>query len=1031
MTKERFLLGMGAALVGICLVTACVNRPAARAEEDAGPDIDFARDIRPIFAEHCLRCHGPKRQEGGLRLDVARAALRGGDSGAAIKPKDAAGSYLIERVTAEDELERMPPEGRALSAKEIDRLQRWIDAGAAWPESASGQAAVQSDHWSFQPVQRPAVPDVENADAVRNSIDAFVVSRLEREGFRPAPEADRSTLIRRLYLDMLGLPPTPEEADAFVADPRPDAYERLVDRVLASPHYGERWARRWLDLARYSDTNGYEKDRARSIWPYRDWVINALNADMPFDQFTIEQLAGDMLPNATLEQRIATGFHRNTMVNEEGGIDVAEFRYYATVDRANTTGTVWLGLTIRCAQCHTHKYDPITQREYYRFLAFFNNADEPEIAVPQPEITQQRQEKLDRIAQIEADMLRKFPAIEKDYRAWATKASAAAHRWRVVRPTRVISQRNATMTVLDDGSVLASGDIPNRDVYVAEFEWGAEPITAVRLEVLPHASLPNDGPGRSVFNSGAGAKGDFLLSEVTLAAASLDGGEPRPVSLVKPTHSHALNKRSAESTLDGESDTGWSIGDRTGEAHHAVYPLAEPIDSPAGSRLVLTLDQHYIHQMTIGRFRVSVTGDALPIVSSGLPAEIEAVLAQPTEEREIAEREQLKQYYTWSVAPALEAQRKEIARLRKSLPEYPTTMVMQERRPEHRRTTRIHQRGEFLKPTEEVSPAVPAVLHAFPDELPRNRLSLARWLVDERNPLAARVVMNRTWATIFGRGIVRTTEDFGTQGERPTYPGLLDWLAAEFMDCGWSMKHMHRVIVTSATYRRSSHVTPEMLQRDPTNALLTRGPRFRMEAEIIRDVALRASGLLTEELGGPSVFPPQPDGVTALSYGALKWKTSTGADRYRRGLYTFSKRTAPYAAFVLFDAPSGETCTVRRERSNTPLQALTMLNDEVFLEAAQELARRVVAEDHQSPQARAARIFRLCLTRPPHPEEAADLVAFYQRQRARFEAGELDPRQAAGLGDGDHVSAEEAARLAAWTTVARAILNFDETITKE
>ena len=983
------------------------------AEPGAG-QIDFNRDIRPILSNNCFQCHGPddQQRQAGLRFDLLEAATRPAESGkTAIVPGKPDQSELLVRIRAAEDDGRMPPSdsNKTLTEPQKQLLEQWIAAGAR-----------TEIHWSFKRPERPALPDVGDRVWPKNDIDLFILRRLEREGLGPSPAADRVALVRRVYLDLIGLLPTPEEVDVFLRDTRPEAYEELVDRLLDSPHYGERWARRWLDLARYADTNGYEKDRPRSIWPYRDWVIRALNADMPFDRFTVEQIAGDLLPDADLATKIATGFHRNTMVNEEGGIDVEEFRFHATVDRTNTTGAVWLGLTIGCAQCHTHKFDPIAQREYYQLFAMLNNADEEELEVPQSNIAKQRAAIAEKIAKLEAERAAQFDP--ENFSAWVVENSKTARHWTTISPTSVISTGNATMTPLPDRSILASGDKPNQDTYVVEFTSELPQITGIRLEVLPHASLPEFGPGRAPLFS----EGDFMLGEFSLAAVSAKAAEPpRPLRLVNATHSYAPEKSSASNAIDGDLDTGWSIKGRTGQASHAVFVLEQPAEANAGVTLRVTLEQRYIHQMTIGRFRLSYTADAAPAASSQ-PAEIEAVLATEQSGRSVEQVEALKRHYL-EVAPECADKNKQLAELRKSLPKQPTTLVMQERDPTHARTTHLAHRGEFLSPREAVDAGVPSVLHPLPSGAAGNRLTLARWLVDPANPLVARVVVNRHWQAIFGRGLVRTIEDFGLRGEPPSHPELLDYLATEFVARGWSVKQIHRLIVTSATYRQSSKLTLELQERDPSNILLARGPRLRVEAEMVRDMALGASGLLNTAVGGPSVFPPQPPGVTDLAYGSSSWPTSQGADRFRRGLYTYLKRTSPYATFTTFDAPSGENCVVRRERSNTPLQALTILNDPVFVEVAQALGRRVIESNASDPTERARMLFRWCLSREPSPDESSDLLQFYQAQLARLQQGQLDAKAIAPADS----APDRLPELAAWTLVGRAILNLDEFVTKE
>ena len=1178
--------------------------------------VDYSRDIEPILTKSCVSCHGAKKQKGGLALHRKGLALSGGDEGADIIPGDSAKSRLIQYVGGINEDHLMPPDGfgESLTVEQVGLLRAWIDQGMAWPESAQGREE-RSDHWAFQRPTHPEPPAVKAESWVKNPIDRFVLARLESDGLHPAPEADRATLIRRLSLDLVGLPPTVAEVDTFTADPSPDAYDRLVDRLLASPHYGERWARKWLDLARYADTNGYEKDRERSIWPYRDWVIRALNDDKPFDQFTVEQIAGDLLPNATLDQKVATGFHRNTMINEEGGIDVAEFRFASLVDRVQTTGTTWLGLTVQCAQCHTHKYDPVTQREYYRLMAFFDDTDEPEINLPDPAITAQRAAISRQIAQLEADLPNRFPdidstiqwsvahptsasgenapvairddgsicavgstpatdrtelrfavdlakidairlealtdptlpkkgpgratngnfvlgeirvaaigssgqeiplvlnspeadveqggfevrkaidgdpktgwavdvgpeALNRDHQATFRVASKpgltgatqlvvrldqsfggdhvlgrfrlqtgskpvtaessvedrrAARlqakflewqarlkltRWNIITPSSVTSAKGATLKVLPDESVLASGDKPNNDTYRVEIPLGSVPITAVRLETLPDESLPEGGPGRAPLFS----IGSFLLTEAKIAVEQAQDSTPQPVAIRDASADFAEAGRSASHAIDGRVDTGWSVGGGIGKPHAIVFRLAEPLAGLPGSRLVLTLEQKYIHQMTIGRFRIATTTDVNPPVASPLAADLETIALLPPDQRSSDQADALRSHFL-RTTPELSQAHRAIADLRRSMPAYTTTMVMQARPATEHRVTRLHRRGEFLQATAPVEPGVPAILHSLPSDVVPDRLAFARWLVAEENPLVGRVVMNRAWMAFFGRGLVATPDDFGVRGDRPTHPALLDWLATEFPRRGWSQKAMHRLIVTSATYRQASEASPELAALDPRNERLARGARFRIDAEIIRDVALSAAGLLNLEVGGPSVFPPQPAGVTSLAYGNVGWPTSKGADRYRRGLYTYTKRTAPFAAFATFDAPTPEVTCARRDRSNTPLQALTLMNDPAMVEAARGLGRRIIAEGPADAEGRATWAFRVVLGRPPLTEERTMLVAFVAQQAERIKRGELKP----GSINGPKAGVEDA-DLAAWTTLARAVLNLDETINKE
>ena len=966
-----------------------IGQPNAKPSPSAP---DFTREVRPLLAKFCFKCHGPdeKTRKAKFRLDVSGQVEK---------------SELVERITSNDPDTMMPPPSTkmALSAEQKNVLKQWMATGARY-----------ESHWSFKPLRTDGAPKVADAKWSKSPIDQFVLARLEKEGLKPSPPADRYTLIRRVSLDLIGLPPTPDEVDAFINDTAADAYDRLVDRLLASKHYGERWARRWLDLARYADTNGYEKDRPRVIWPYRDWVIRAINDDMPFDQFTIEQLAGDMLPNPTPDQIIATGFHRNTMMNEEGGIDPLEFRYYAVVDRVNTTGTTWLGLTVGCAQCHSHKYDPISQREYYQMLAFFNNADEPDYGVPDPAIAKRREEIGEKIAKLQTACEGRFPggadALDKAFAAWAERESAKQVPWIVLRPAGT----NSNMALLDvslDDSVLASGDQTKSDVYSLNFNQTIDGVTAMRLEVLPHDSLPDHGPGRVYYE---GRKGDFFLSELTV---QVDG---KPAKLKGASENNP--KVPASAAIDGNPATGWSTGGDVAKPHEAVFRFAQPVNFRGDVTLTMLFERYYASGL--GRFRIAVTTDKRQAEATRHGATIEAILAKAVADRTADEHSQLRRRFL-EVAPELAATHKEIAALSAAMPNYTTTLVLKERPVGKTRPTHIHHRGEFLQPRERVEPGVPQALPPLAADLPRNRLGLAHWLVSPDNPLTARVVMNRQWQALFGRGLVRTTEDLGLQGEQPTHPELLDWLAREFVKQGWSLKKMHRMIVTSATYRQSSRLTPELLKHDPDNKLLARGPRVRLEAEMIRDSLLRVSGLLSPKRGGPSVFPPQPASVSTEGvYGPLAWKVSAGEDRYRRGLYTFLKRSIPYAMFATFDGVTGETCQARREISNTPLQALTMLNDLVVIETAQKLGTAMTATPG-SVEERMTALFRRCLTRPPTAEERAALVEFFTRQRDRLTHGTLDPKAIAGDGSGD------LAERAAWTLAARAILNVDEMLTKE
>ena len=970
---------------------------------------DFTKEVRPILAKNCFTCHGPDKQtrKARLRLDSEKEAHT-----AVIVPGQPEKSELIARINSDDPFSIMPPPStkHVLTAEQKTILKRWIQAGAKY-----------ESHWAFRKPATIHVPKVDAPGWSANPIDAFVLTKLKDRGLKPNSKADRYTLIRRVSLDLTGLPPTVEEIEAFIKDKSPDAYETVVDRLLASPRYGERWARKWLDLARYADTNGYEKDRARTIWPYRDWVINAINKDMPFDQFTIEQLAGDLLPNPSPEQIIATGFHRNTMLNEEGGVDPLEFRYYAVVDRVNTTATTWLGLTMSCAQCHTHKYDPVTQTEYYRFMAFLNNADEPDYHIPDKAITNQRKQIQSKIRSLLEQLPRKFPggeqALNKSYQRWLESEEKKTVRWQVITPNKM-STNLPYLHVLDDGSILVGGDQTKSDTYALQFPQTMKNIRAVRLEALPHESLPNHGPGRTYYE---GKEGDFFLSEFGI---KIDG---KSVAISGASHDHAKGafgaaKVGAPFCYDGKPETGWSTTDRPGQEHQVVFQLTDPVDINNNLSVNMLFERHY--SCGLGRFRISVSTDNKPAQASGHGKTIQDILSKPSKDRTAAEKAMLFRRFLQRT-PQLAAARKKINQLQKQMPTLQTTMVMRERPAEHPRETFRHHRGEFLSPKEKVTAGVPSALNPFPAEFPKNRLGLAKWLVSADNPLTARVVVNRQWQELFGRGLVKTSEDFGIQGSYPSHPQLLDWLAQEFVRLGWSRKKLHKLIVMSQTYQQSSQVNVELAKVDPDNELLARGPRVRMEAEMIRDSLLQASGLLSEKMGGPSVFPPQPPSVTTEGvYGAIKWKVSQGEDRYRRGLYTFLKRSIPYAMFSTFDGVTGEVCQARREISNTPLQALTMLNDIVVMESAQALGKKL-ASRKTPPEARMRHLMLSTLSREPTDREMKLLLTFHRSQKQKLLKNNADAQKIA------NTNAPNVADQAAWTLVARAIFNLDEFVTKE
>lgn len=907
------------------------------------------------------------------------------------------------RILSKDPDLQMPPptSGKSLSDSQVETLRGWIQAGAPFQE-----------HWSFMPAVRPALPEGDSSDWVLNPIDRFVLRRLRDSDLEPSPPANRYELVRRVYLDLIGLPPTVAQAEAFVNDPSPTAYEDLVDRLLGSPLYGERWARKWLDLARYADTKGYEKDKPRTMWPYRDWVIEAINDDLPFDQFTIEQIAGDMLPNATVSQRIAAGFHRNTMTNEEGGIDPQEFRFLAVVDRVATTGTTWLGLTLGCAQCHTHKYDPVTHEDYYRFFALLNNANEIEVQVPSNadnEIVVGRRRIEEIYASLAAKLSKQSPrnaagkstdpnvGMVHDFEKWLAKERQALVQWDRLHPLEV-EDVVPTTTLLSDGSILLSGDATNDDVLTVPYQ-PIGPITAIRLEAIPHDTLPGGGPGRqTIVDGGETGKGNFFLSEVNLYIQSTSGEtlhKKERVAVERAFATFVPPGLSADLAIDNRGDTGWTNAGKAGTRQCLVLVLRQPVNLQPSETLVVELEHEYIYPASLGRFRVSTTASSSLHHATGHTDSVLNALSKAPEELTESDLELLQRRYL-EVAPELGDARREIEAIRQSMPAPLTALTFREREIDGR-TTHLHHRGEFLSPREVVDPGVPDCLPGLPDGMEANRLSLARWLVSRGNPLTSRVVVNRWWETLFGTGLVKTSADFGIQGEFPSHPELLDWLAVELVDSGWSRKHIHRLIVTSNTYRQSSVFNLSALEKDPENRLLSYAPRRRMDAETVRDTVLHASGLLSPKIGGPSVFPPQPSGITEAAYSPFNWEVSAGEDRYRRGLYTFMKRTAPYAAFSLFDCPSGEFCIAQRDRSNTPLQSLALLNDQVMVEAARNLAMEEFVPD-KGPREVARSIFQRCVTRPPTDAELQSILRYHASQLERFAKGELSATQVLNSG---------------------------------
>ena len=1086
--------------------------------EGSSPEIPFSRDIRPILSDNCFKCHGPddaKDDDGkslrkaGLRLDIA---------------DDQDWPEVIARITSHDPEETMPPPeaNKTLSPEQIDLVKKWIAQGAKYEK-----------HWAFIHPKKSQVPT-----------DTHPIDHLFKDDL--AEKADPYTLIRRVHLDLIGLPPSIEVADRFAADPSPESFAQIVDDLLKSPRYGERWARRWLDLARYADTNGYEKDRNRSIWPYRDYVIKSLNADKPFDQFTIEQLAGDMIPNATPEQIIATGFHRNTMLNEEGGIDPLEFRYHAMADRVATTGTTWLGLTTGCAQCHTHKYDPITHHDYFGLMAYLDNADEPDYHIPDPALAK-RQKANQALAQkllselsshyprpsgkidFEPQNIRSAtalhskleindflisptgPAPEKDtytvtietqeqaiqalridtlasekagpgrtkhgnfvlseievtaapldtssppkkltlffakadveqtgflashaidgktntgwaihnpkqpvnqsrhaffqfskpigfasgtlftiklvqnygtqhtigdfqlslgqatptvvpphqilhedYQAWLAKNKANLAPWQTLTPSKA-EANTPYLTLEENGVIFAAGDISKHDIFTLDFPASDQPIHSLRLEALPDPRLPNNGPGMTYYE---GRKGDFFLSEFQVKTDKQLTFSGSSQSAFTAQYS---GNADASTAIDGDIQTGWSLKQKTGQRQLAVFNLSEAIPAGTPFQIRMHFGRHFAS--TLGKFRLSASPQP----------KIKAIAHNGTLQDFLLQ------------APLLKTQTNKIRTLQKPLQGTPT-LVMKERPAAHPRPTFLRHRGEYTQPKDQVLPRLPVAIYPEDKPFPKNRLEFARWLVSPENPLTARVVVNRHWAAFFGEGLVPTLDDFGMQGQLPSHPQLLDHLALTFIKNGWSLKKLHRLIVTSKAYQQSS-----VIESGTSKQFL----RQRLEAEIIRDSALSTSKLLSPKMFGPPVRPPQPAGITEVAYGSPKWNPSKGEDRFRRSVYTYQKRTAPFAFQTTFDGGSGEACLAQRDRSNTPLQALTLMNDPMFIEIAKSFGTKI--RNHPGTiEEKITQAFRLLLTRPPSKNEVRLLSEFHQKHNS-------------------------------WPALTRALLSLDESVTK-
>lgn len=1021
-------------IVRVCLAMGLIITALFGGLSDLRADapVDFESQVWTILKAKCFVCHGEEDQQGQLRLDAKAVVLHGGISGPTVVPGNTSKSLLLSRIQSSDPELRMPLDDEPLSDTDVRVLTQWIKQGANWPDGFGSNAQPPKKHWAYVPPERPILPDVRNSDWVSNALDLFVLSKLESKGVAPSPIVDRRRLIRRLSLDLLGIPPTVEEIETFVSDDRPDAYSRLIERYLASPLYGERWARPWLDLARYADSNGYQADQYREVWPFRDWVINALNNDMPYDQFTIEQIAGDLLPDATLAQRIATGFHRLTTCNVEAGVDPEANRVEQVVDRVNTTGMVWLGTTFECMQCHNHKYDPFSQKEYYQLFAYFNqtplevegngvsyNFVGPKMDLPlSAEQQAQRDSISKRLAVANAELSETQDEFLMGFEQWQTEVIESIEsepEWHVFKIDSFESKNGASHRILDDGSVLVSGKRPDKDVYELQVSTAVSDISGIKLETLTHAELPGKGPGRFEAD-----RPNFVLNEFVISDA--DGNEE--IQLKDAIADYSQPNFDVKNAIDGDLSTAWAIAAEFHKPHQAEFLTTELIKTQGTRRFKIRMEMNHGGGRTIGRIRLSaMTGKRS---SKAIGDAILAILETPEEDRNPAQQKQLKEFYL-KQSKDIVALEKQVAAIKKELDEIKptTTLIMVEK---ESRETHIHKRGNFKTPGESVEIGTPGVLNSLPDNAPKNRLGLAYWLIDRSNPLTARVAVNRWWAEMFGRGLVATEEDFGTQGDLPSHPQLLDYLAVEFMQSDWSMKHIHRLIVSSSTYRQSSKAREDLAEIDVNNLLLARGPRFRMDAEQIRDNALRISGLLQHKMGGPPVYPPQPNGLWRhVGRNAPKYATSTGTDRYRRGIYTVWRRSAPYASFTNFDAPDRAACVVRRARTNTPLQALTLLNDEAFIEMARAFGDRIHSRDSGAIADKIRFAFQTALARLPTAREIQIIKDVFESELARFSENHEQAKQFVHK---DHHDREDIAELAAWIQIGHILLNLDEAISK-
>ncbi len=1002
-----------AALVLLFALPAHAQVPASK---PATP-IQFDRDIRPILSENCYACHGPdaNKRKAKLRLDIRDGSVL---KNSVIVPGKPDESSLVERITSDDPEEIMPPpkSEKKLTPTQVDLLKRWVAAGAEY-----------KGHWAYE---RPVKHDAPGSPGP-NAIDAFIRAKLAEVGMKPSAEADRVTLIRRLSFDLTGLPATPAEVDAFVNDKSPNAYEKVVDRLIASPHFGERMAMAWLDWVRYADTAGYHSDNEREVWLFRDYVINSFNTNKPFDVFTTEQIAGDLLPNPTREQKIASGYNRMLLTTEEGGAQAKEYTAKYAADRVRNASTVWLGATLGCAECHDHKFDPYTTKDFYRFAAFFADVDEIAVGRQSPTKlpTTEQQAKMDAIdkqlAALKTTLDTQTPALSDAQTVWEKSVGAPTERWAVVVPKAVKSQGGTPFKIGKDSVVSAEGKAAETDTYTVELATDQKKITAIRLEVFPDASLPANGPGRA-------SNGNFVLNQFQL----LRGG--KPVALTNATATYSQPGYDVAGAIDTKGASGWATMGQAGKQNEAVFELKEDLLVNDGKPLDLSVKMvmRYGSGHVIGKFRLAVTDATRPVKAGevgGIPGNVRESLATPAPKRSPAQAQTIAAYYR-TIAPALEPTRKALAATQKERDDLaagsPTMLVTKSL--DNPRMVRVLPRGNWLDESgTPLTPAIPGFLGAEIQGRRANRLDLAKWLTSVDNPLVARVFVNRVWKIAFGQGLVTSLEDFGAQGALPTHPELLDYLAVSFREGGWNVKALVKQLVMSETYRQSSVPSESLKDVDPANQWVARQGRFRLDAEFVRDDMLVVSGLLIPKVGGPSAKPYQPAGYWAhLNFPKREYVNDRGEGLYRRGMYTFWQRTFPHPSLLTFDAPTREECTAQRNRSNTPLQALVLLNDPIYVEGARAFAEKVLRDGGKDFEPRLDFAFRWAVSRTPRTAEKQIIAELFQKHRDYFKTHAKEADEFLHVGDKVVPADLDRAELAAWTSVARAILNLHETITR-